>query len=116
MSGEPVQTELGDHLDLAGERERPDCREDLAHLQYRNTKTGETASYRCDSWDCACCGHRMKMNLLEGIDEAVHLHPVATTRAIPRVTPVRGRFAGFRVPILEVREVLATVRPLALTS
>jgi hypothetical protein len=89
MSGEPVQTELGEHVDLAGERERPDCREDLAHLQYRNTETGETASYRCDSWDCACCGHRMKMNLLEGIDRAVEERPDLSRLLTLTVDPSR---------------------------
>lgn len=69
------QTELGDHLDLAGDRERPDCREDLAHLEYENTETGETAPYRCDQWECACCGYRMKMNLLEGIDRVIEERP-----------------------------------------
>lgn len=89
MSGEPVQTELGEHVDLAGDRERPDCREDLAHLQYRNTETGETAAYRCDSWDCACCGHRMKMNLLEGIDEAVQERPELSRLLTLTVDPSR---------------------------
>ena len=89
MSGSPVQTELGEHVDLAGERERPDCREDLAHLQYRNTKTGETAAYRCDSWDCACCGHRMKMNLLEGINQAVEERPDLSRLLTLTVDPSR---------------------------
>lgn len=68
------QTALDDHLDLA-DRERPDCRDDLAHLWYENTETGETAPYRCGEWDCACCGYRMKRNLLEEIDRVVEERP-----------------------------------------
>jgi hypothetical protein len=89
MSGKAVQSELDEHVDLAGERERPDCRVDLAHLQYRNRETGETAAYRCDSWDCACCGHRMKMNLLEGIDEAVQAQPELSRLLTLTVDPSR---------------------------
>lgn len=89
MSAEPVPTELGDHVDLAGERERPDCREDLAHLRYRNRETGETAAYRCDSWDCRCCGYRMKMNLLEGIDRAVEERPELSRLLTLTVDPSR---------------------------
>ena len=75
MSQVSYQSELGDHVDLAGERERPDCRDDLAHLEYENVETGETAPYRCGQWECACCGYRMKMNLLEGIDRVVENRP-----------------------------------------
>jgi hypothetical protein len=70
-------------------RERPDCREDLAHLRYRNTETDETAAYRCDSWDCACCGHRMKMNLLEGIDRVVEERPELSRLLTLTVDPAR---------------------------
>lgn len=69
------QTELGDHLDLADDRDRPDCREDLQHLRYQNEKTGETAAYRCGSWDCACCGHRLRMSLIEEIERITEERP-----------------------------------------
>ena len=75
MSGAVEQSELGEHVELADDRDRPDCRVDLAHLWYRNTETGEKAAYRCNSWDCRCCGHRMKMNLLEEIDRVVEERP-----------------------------------------
>lgn len=55
--------------------DRPDCRRDLRHLAYVDRENGERASYRCDSWDCICCGHRMKMNLLEEIDRLVEERP-----------------------------------------
>ena len=102
MSGEPVQTELGEHVDLAGDLERPDCRKDLAHLQYRNTRTGETGAYRCDSWDCACCGHRMKMNLLEGIDDAVAERPDLSRLLTLTVDP--SRFADRQAAHREIGE------------
>jgi hypothetical protein len=98
MSAPGEQTELGDHLDLAGDRERPDCREDLTHLRYRNTETGETAPYRCQQWECACCGHRMKMNLLESIDRAVEERPELSRLLTLTTDPSRvpGREAAHR--------------------
>jgi hypothetical protein len=70
--------------------DRPDCREDLAHLQYRNTETDETAPYRCDSWDCVCCGHRMKMNLLEELDRVVEERPELSRLLTLTVDPSRN--------------------------
>lgn len=76
MSGAVEQSRLEEHVDLAGDRDdRPDCRRDLAHLQYRNPETGETGPYRCGSWDCRCCGYWMKMNLLEELDRVVAEQP-----------------------------------------
>lgn len=68
------QTELDRDWNFGPDRERPDCREDLAHLAYVDDD-GNRAGYRCDSWDCRCCGHRMKMNLLESIDDLVDDRP-----------------------------------------
>lgn len=59
----------------AGPDERPDCREDLAHLRYENVETGETGPYRCGQWECKCCGYRMKMNLTEEIDRIIEERP-----------------------------------------
>jgi len=56
------------------ERERPDCRRDLAHLRYRS-ESGDTASYRCGSWDCECCGHRLRMSLIEEIERITSERP-----------------------------------------
>jgi len=89
MSALTEQAELGDHLDLAGDRDRPDCREDLAHLRYRNTETNDTAPYRCGQWECACCGHRMKMNLLESIDRIVEERPELSRLLTLTVDPSR---------------------------
>lgn len=64
-----------DHYAQTSWEDRPDCREDLDHLQYYNPETQDTATFRCDQWECRCCGHRMKMNLLEEIDRVVEARP-----------------------------------------
>jgi hypothetical protein len=70
------QSQLGDHLDLTGDRpDRPDCRRDLQHLRYQNEETGETGPYRCGSWDCDCCGHRLRMSLIEEIERITDDRP-----------------------------------------
>lgn len=71
---ETAQSRLDRDFDLGPDQDRPDCRRDLAHLHYR-ADDGETAPYRCDQWDCVCCGFRMKMNLLEGLDRLVEDRP-----------------------------------------
>lgn len=68
------QSTLAESTDWTPES-RTDCRDDLAHLRYRRPATDETAQYRCGQWDCACCGFRMKMNLLEGIDDLLRRRP-----------------------------------------
>jgi len=70
------QSRLGDHLDLTEDHdERPDCREDLQHLRYENQETGETAPYRCGSWECKTCGHRLRMSLIEEIERITEENP-----------------------------------------
>lgn len=91
MSPATQQTELMEHVDVAPGEERPDCRRDLAHLQYRNAETGETAPYRCNQWECACCGYRMKMNLLEGIDRLLDERPAMSRLLTLTVDPDRQR-------------------------
>ena len=76
VSSSIEQSQLGDHVDLAGDQgERPDCRQDLQHLRYQNEETGETAPYRCGSWDCECCGHRLRMSLIEEIERITEERP-----------------------------------------
>jgi hypothetical protein len=69
------QTELGAHLDLT---EDDDGRYDCRHV-YRNmeleAEDGETAAFRCDSWDCYCCAHRMRHNLIEDLERLVEERP-----------------------------------------
>lgn len=83
------QSHLTEHGDFGQGSSRPDCREDLAHLRYRNAETGDTASFRCDQWECACCGYRMKMNLLEGIDRIVEKRPDLSRLLTLTVDPSR---------------------------
>lgn len=84
------QSQLDEHVDLAGDRDRrPDCRRDLAHLWFENAETGETGEYRCDEWKCLCCGHRMKMNLLEEIDRVVAERPALSRLLTLTVDPAR---------------------------
>lgn len=51
---------------------RYDCRHVYQNFEYREqSPRGEeptTAPYRCGSWDCYCCGHRMRCNLVEEIE------------------------------------------------
>lgn len=89
MSAGTAQSQLDRDWDCGPDRERPDCRRDLAHLAYVNDESGEQASYRCDSWDCVCCGHRMKMNLLEGIDDLVDRRPELSRLLTLTVDPAR---------------------------
>ncbi|WP_425494365.1 rolling circle replication-associated protein [Natronoglomus mannanivorans] len=68
------QTQLARDWECAPDRERPDCRRDLAHLRYRS-EDGKEASYRCGSWDCECCGHRLRMSLIEEIERITQERP-----------------------------------------
>lgn len=48
------------------ENDRYDCREAFSSMFFENSD-GDTAPYRCNSWDCYCCGYRMRQNLVEEI-------------------------------------------------
>ena len=53
--------------------QRYDCR-----VTYRNMELEaheQTAPFRCGSWDCYCCAHRMRMNLIESLEELVEQRP-----------------------------------------
>ena len=75
---------------VSGEDDRYDCR----HV-YRNMELeaddGEIAAFRCDSWDCYCCAHRMRMNLIEElerlIDERPQLRRLLTLTIDPATAP-----------------------------
>lgn len=68
------QTTFNEH-DL-GETDdgRYDCRDTFDDMFYRGPD-GDTAQYRCDSWDCYCCAHRMRMNLIEEMERLVEERP-----------------------------------------
>jgi hypothetical protein len=60
---------LGKNNSTAAESDdngRYDCRETYRNFEFESDG-GETAPYRCGSWDCYCCGYRMRMNLVEEI-------------------------------------------------
>ncbi|MBG0918990.1 MULTISPECIES: hypothetical protein [Bacillales] len=48
------------------ENDRYDCTGAFDDMYFEGPE-GETAPYRCDSWDCYTCGYRMRQNLIEEI-------------------------------------------------
>ena len=72
ISAPPVGQSTVEAVDV--DPDRPDCRRDLAHLEYES-ESGERASYRCGSWDCECCGHRLRMSLIEEIERITEERP-----------------------------------------
>lgn len=89
------QSELTDHVELddGDQLGRYDCREVYSNFRYEQDGSGEvefdgeaeelkgdegegvTAQYRCGQWDCYCCGYRMRMNLVEEVEELVKRRP-----------------------------------------
>ena len=69
-----VQSDLARDWDLGPEVDRPDCRRDLAHLHYRS-ESGERAAFRCRRWQCECCGHRLRMGLIEELERITDERP-----------------------------------------
>jgi len=61
--------------------ERYDCREVYRNFRFEAAvaRDGEdeppTAPYRCGSWDCYCCGYRMRQNLVEEIERVATARP-----------------------------------------
>ena len=68
------QTDLARDWGCDPDPDRPDCRQDLAHLRYKS-ESGKEAPYRCGSWDCECCGHRLRMSLIEEIERITEERP-----------------------------------------
>jgi len=79
-TAETRQSELGDHLDFSktgdGDDDlgRYDCREIYRNMVLES-EHGETAPFRCNSWDCYCCAHRMRCNLVEELDRLIEERP-----------------------------------------
>lgn len=70
------QTQLVDHVDLdADEDPRFDCRTIYRNMELENSESGETSPFRCGSWRCYCCAHRMRMNLIEDLERLVERRP-----------------------------------------
>lgn len=77
-----VQSRLDDHADLTTDDDgRYDCRDVYRNFEFEadTARDGEeeapTAEYRCGSWECYCCGYRMRMNLVEEIDRICGSNP-----------------------------------------
>jgi hypothetical protein len=74
---ETEQSTLTDHGDLHDrddDPERYDCREVYRNMELES-ESGEIAPFRCNSWDCYCCAHRMRCNLVEELDRLVGERP-----------------------------------------
>lgn len=56
------------------ENDRYDCRNVYRNFEFES-EGGDTAPYRCGSWDCYCCGYHMRMNLVEEIDRVCTSRP-----------------------------------------
>ena len=70
------QSTLSDH-GTSGDRDesgRYDCREAYSNMEVE-AEDGETGSFRCGSWSCYCCAHRMRMNLIEELERLVEERP-----------------------------------------
>lgn len=68
--------EFNDRADRAADGVgRYDCREVYRNMELENSETGETGSFRCGSWCCYCCAHRMRMNLIEDLERLVDERP-----------------------------------------
>ena len=57
-----------------GGAERYDCRHTYRNFEFEN-QDGDTAPYRCGSWECYCCGYRMRQNLVEEIKRVTSERP-----------------------------------------
>lgn len=53
---------------------RYDCREVYENMELESDD-GETVGFRCGSWDCYCCAHRMRMNFVEELERLVEERP-----------------------------------------
>jgi hypothetical protein len=77
------RADSGPSLDLGGnnstspessENDRYDCTDVYDNFEYESAE-GETAQYRCGSWECYTCGYRMRMNLIEEIKRVTAERP-----------------------------------------
>lgn len=58
----------------SGDDDRYDCRVQFDDMFFRGPD-GDEAEYRCNQWDCYCCGYRMRMNLIEEIKRITAQRP-----------------------------------------
>lgn len=103
------------------ENDRYDCRDVYSNF-FLEAEDGAHADYRCNSWDCYCCGHRMQFNLAEELDRLVQERPelrrLMTLTLDPEKAPRRQedqhqylteRFNAFRTELKDRYENLSYV-------
>ena len=76
-SPETAQSSLADFGETAetgDDSDRYDCRQTYRNFELES-EDGETAGFRCNSWDCYCCAHRMRCNLVEELDRLIEERP-----------------------------------------
>jgi len=73
VNGENGDEGRGQSCSNGGE-ERYDCRHTFQNFEFENEE-GDTAPYRCGSWECYCCGYSMRMNLVEEIGRICENRP-----------------------------------------
>lgn len=91
-SDDTRQSSLTDHCDLSDLPDDPgryDCRHAYENFEHE-ADDGETAPYRCNSWDCYCCAHRMRMNLIEDLERLVEERPELRRLLTLTISPERG--------------------------
>lgn len=67
------QANVGEFVD-PDDLGRYDCRDVFENMEFRDGD-GASADYRCGSWDCYCCGYRMRQNLIEEIERIAGERP-----------------------------------------
>jgi hypothetical protein len=71
---------------------RYDCRDTFSNFEFEGPD-GDTAPFRCGSWDCYCCGYRMRQNLVEEIQRVCTQRPairrMMTLTLDPATAPAR---------------------------
>lgn len=63
-----------DHDQTGSDGKRYDCRDIYENMELED-ESGRTAEFRCGSWDCYCCAHRMRMNFIEELERLVDERP-----------------------------------------
>jgi hypothetical protein len=67
------QTTISDYIET-DDSGRYDCREIYENMELE-AEDGQTVGFRCGSWDCYCCAHRMRMNFIEELERLVEERP-----------------------------------------
>ena len=66
--------ETSRHSCSGDDPDRYDCRSVYRNMEME-ADDGSTAPFRCKSWRCYCCAHRMRMNLIESLEQLVAERP-----------------------------------------